>query len=64
MLFFIIGSINMYVLSIDIAKISRGLQFVCNDLLWLQDPVRAAKILMRCQTTHLYCTGVTTQFYI
>ena len=44
----------MYVLSIDIAKISRGLQFVCNDLLWLQEPVRAAKILMRCQTSHLY----------
>ena len=49
-------------LQVDIEKISQGLQFVCNDLLWLQEPERAAKILMRCQTTHLYSMGLQIQF--
>ena len=50
------------ILQVDIEEISQGLQFVCNDLLWLQEPVRAAKILMRCQTTNLYSTGLQKKF--
>ena len=37
---------------------SQFLQFVCNDLLWSRDLEKTAKILMRCQTTHLYSIGV------
>ena len=42
---------------------SQFLQFVCNDLLWSRDLEKTAKILMRCQTTHLYSIGNTNTLF-